>query len=83
MRLFRRTSWTPKPVPPSPSPAASLRSRINFFRTLFIAEQQRMPSVTETQRRDEEEQRRRADAGLDMIAKAIAERGCWMPNDPR
>jgi hypothetical protein len=40
-----------------------------------------MPSVDEVQRRDAEAQRQRADAGTDVIAKAIAEQGVWMPGD--
>jgi hypothetical protein len=81
MRLFGRTSWKPKPVPASPSPAASLRARIEFFRALFRAEQQRMPSVDAVQAQDAQEQQRRADAGTDTIARALGRVGVWFPGD--
>ena len=81
MRLFKRTSWTAKPAPAPPTAETSLRSRITFFRALFVADQQRSPSVDQVQQQHAAEQRRRADAGTDTIAKSIAEQGVWMPHD--
>jgi hypothetical protein len=79
----RRPPAPAAPLPPAPPPVPepSLLARLAFWRAVYHAEAERAPSVDQVQEQDAQAQRQRLAAGTDMIAKAIAQQGVWMPHD--
>src|SRR5688572_26449149 len=74
-----RAALVPPPSPQAP-PEPSLWERVVHWRAYFAAAAKAAPTVDDVQARDAAEQRHRLDVGTDMIAKSIAERGCWFPH---